>query len=541
MIPFNIFSKTQFFVFLCSLILIPVVKAQTPLVIQFDGLHQKMLPTKVAVCSDGGYILAQISDNNFNSTPYLIKTDSVGGIEWSRHFLALPGVSNFNKITRNVIQLPDSGFLYVGTILDPMFGTYEGSSFHRLDRFGNIISAKGPIPGGAFTTGYGIQPCFYDNESNSAMGFSHYYEYNGTNGTCCDKYFIWKLDTNLNPVMVNEIIEPPNTQLDLGVMQKIILNGTFAGYVTGSKNGARVMMFDTTNNLLWSKVYGYGRINKIIQDDSSLVILGVNESNNVLLNAYIHRIDLNGITLSIHELLAADKIWPVDIIRKDSVYLIAALATPRIPIWSGYLNPRGLMISIDITGNILQSFCSSDSLFTFAGLDTLRKDFLFARGYDPSVTSGFQILRLSLDSTACGFIPYNIITTSPTITTNTIIRNTAFDSLAMAQATQLYYDSVITSTLVCGFTSLNEYTLPGQWLDVYPSPTKEVLNIGIESYRSKSDVIIVYDISGREVYKKTLDVDENHLKIMVTDWHIGIYFVRYLNGEDGITRKFIKN
>jgi hypothetical protein len=69
----------------------------------------------------------------------------MGGIEWYRHFLAIPGVSSFDKISRNVIPLPDSGFLYAGSTLDFMFGTYEGSTFHRLDRFGNIISAKGPI------------------------------------------------------------------------------------------------------------------------------------------------------------------------------------------------------------------------------------------------------------------------------------------------------------------------------------------------------------------------------------------------------------
>jgi hypothetical protein len=219
-ISFNIFSKAQFFVFLFNLIVINTVKAQSPLVIQFDGPHQNMLPTKVSVCSDGGYILAQISDNNVNTTPYLIKTDSVGGIEWNRHFLAIPGVSMYSKITRNVIQLPDSGFLYAGTILDPMFGTFESSTFHRLDRFGNVISAKGPVPGGAFTTGYGIFPSFYNNSSNTMMGFSHYYIYDGFSGPCCDKYFIWELDTNLNPIMVNEIIEPLNTPFHFGTMQK---------------------------------------------------------------------------------------------------------------------------------------------------------------------------------------------------------------------------------------------------------------------------------------------------------------------------------
>jgi hypothetical protein len=318
-------------------------------------------------------------------------------------------------------------------------------------------------------------------------------------------------------------------------------NGTFAGYVTGSKYGARVMMFDTTNNLLWSKLYGYGRINKIIQDDSTLVILGANDINNNLLNAYIHRIDLNGNTLSFHELVASDKIWPVDIIRKDSVYLVAAMATPRIPISTGYLNPRGLIISTDLTGNVLQSYCSSDSLFTFAGFDTLRKDFLFARAYDPGVNSGFQILRLSLDSTACGFLPYSITTTSPIITTNAVMRITAFDSLPMAQSQQLYYDTLITSSLVCGIISMIGFTSLSQQLDVYPNPVKEFLNIVIESNQSKSNVIIIYDINSREVYKKTLGFNENFLKIPVTDWNMGIYFVLYLNGEHGFGKKIVKS
>jgi hypothetical protein len=540
---FDTFLKAKCFVFFFSLLVICVTKAQTPIVIQFDGQYPKMLPTKVAVCSDGGYILAQTTENlssYTSSTPYLIKIDSMGGIEWYRHFLAIPGVSSFDKISRNVIPLPDSGFLYAGSILDFMFGTYEGSTFHRLDRFGNIISAKGPIFNWFFI-GYGIMPCFVKDSSNTVMGFSHYYEYNGTNGPCCHKNFIWELDTNLNPVMVKEImIQPSNSYFRIRTMQKIILNGTFSGYVAGSNYGSHVMMFDKNNNLLWSKFYGPGQINKIFQDDSTLVIIGVHSYNNMI-NAYIHRIDLNGNTLSFNELVASNIIFPVDIIRKDSTYLVAALSTPQIPLSSGYLNPRGLMISTDLTGNVIQAYCSSDSLFTFAGFDTLRKNFLFARGYDANVNTGFQILRLSFDSTACGFLPYNVTSTSSTITATTITINTAFNSLTMGQSQQLFFDTLITSSLVCGLTSLTELDFSIQKLEVYPNPANEFLDIKIEPIRSKSKVIIIYDSIGKIVFRKTLEDHENHLRISITDWHVGIYFIRYLNGEYGVSKKIIKN
>ena len=94
--------------------------------------------TGVVNSVDTGFVVSG-TINNTEENGMLIKTDSVGNIQWSRSYR---GADPQDLICFNAIQgTPDSGYLVVGTLTNPISGTGIEGIIAKLDSLGNPVWA----------------------------------------------------------------------------------------------------------------------------------------------------------------------------------------------------------------------------------------------------------------------------------------------------------------------------------------------------------------------------------------------------------------
>lgn len=80
-------------------------------------------------------------------------------------------------------------------------------------------------------------------------------------------------------------------------------------------------------------------------------------------------------------------------------------------------------------------------------------------------------------------------------------------------------------------------TRGGQNFQIYPNPVTNLFKIEQNNHRINGQLSI-FDISGRLI--KTFAVDPNTKHFDISDFESGIYFIRYFNGTESVTRKIIK-
>lgn len=85
--------------------------------------------------SDGGYVICgEMLSSNWSG--YVLKIDSTGNELWQELYM-----STFRKTYKSILQLPDSGFMLVGTILNSVLDT-QYALITRLDEIGHVLWDK---------------------------------------------------------------------------------------------------------------------------------------------------------------------------------------------------------------------------------------------------------------------------------------------------------------------------------------------------------------------------------------------------------------
>ncbi|HEV7232417.1 MAG TPA: CHRD domain-containing protein, partial [Bacteroidia bacterium] len=91
-------------------------------------------------------------------------------------------------------------------------------------------------------------------------------------------------------------------------------------------------------------------------------------------------------------------------------------------------------------------------------------------------------------------------------------------------------------------TGIEEKALPASF-EVYPNPSNGIVNIRIESVSGLPVQVVMYDMTGKEVYAQNnkLGSGSNVLSLNMTDFVNGIYFIRIQSDKQVLTQKIIKN
>lgn len=83
--------------------------------------------------------------------------------------------------------------------------------------------------------------------------------------------------------------------------------------------------------------------------------------------------------------------------------------------------------------------------------------------------------------------------------------------------------------------------LPNVSVLVFPNPSKDSLNITLNGLQEKEVLLTVYDLTGKEIFKKTFENVSDRFEESVTtkDWSQGVYFLKVGNGNHTITKKIV--
>lgn len=521
----------------CLVLLYQNASAQQNFRIRYDNSLNNIAPNKVIVGNDGGYAMFQGTDNiaftNWHS--YLMKTDSSGTFQW---FKQLPfGSPQVTSVGIDVLPTADSGFIYAGAVLDYMFDTYPQSVLHRMDSQGNILNSKATFWGNFANKGNAVYPRLSHFNSDEHFAFSHVFFYDGFSGPCCDQLYLLKFNSSLNLNSVTRLVEPGATWNRYNAMEKIITNDTITGYVLGTRSGARVTMIDTSANILWTRIFMYSAITKIMQDDSSIVLLGNDYSNGSTDTSYLHKIDFNGNTVYVKAITSGERTRLTNITKKDSTYLLSGFSVPFGSI--SYTNWHGLMVQTDLNGEILQSFRSPDSLYTSAGLDTMRKAFLFTRYPDPVSTTGFLFERIYIDNPACSFDPYLVISTDTLIADTAISRFSVTDTLNFLNANSVSVNNSMSVNYECGLTALPSWSDSKDSFTIFPNPAEGNLNVYFDQVSSDDFMVVIHDMTGRQLVAVQVFRLQKHISIPVATFSPGLYTLNAFREGYRQSKKFM--
>lgn len=79
-------------------------------------------------------------------------------------------------------------------------------------------------------------------------------------------------------------------------------------------------------------------------------------------------------------------------------------------------------------------------------------------------------------------------------------------------------------------------------LFVSPNPAKDVLQVQTGNSNAGNAVLIISDASGRQVVRKTIELQQgnNSIPVNISMLGRGTYFVRIVNGKESFTKQFIK-
>jgi len=90
----------------------------------------------VQKATDNGLILGGNSDSNGTTNSIIIKTDSLGEVEWQKKYTA-----KYNEILFSLRNLAGRGYVFCGTT-DSVFNDYERGFVRIIDFNGNVLSQK---------------------------------------------------------------------------------------------------------------------------------------------------------------------------------------------------------------------------------------------------------------------------------------------------------------------------------------------------------------------------------------------------------------
>lgn len=414
---------TRLILIILSVIAMDAKLCAQSFIMRYD-LDQNSIPNFVAAAPDGGYVISQNLDysspgNVYIEIPYVLKTDSLGVPQWYNQYPINPATTT--KGSRKIIPLTGGDFVFFPLQRDDMFDTYDQSMLYKLDSMGTPFAAKKSNWGPFATSGFSINPKKINYNTNIITSLVRTYSYNGTNGPCCYNFYLLQSDDNLNFTTTIKIDDPTTNYQTFSSVEEIYTNNNLTGFLVGSEISqmARIMSMDTAGVIQWYKGYDYTHIVKIIQDGNSFLILGKNSVNNVFFDSYLHKVDLAGNTIFFKVITAADPIILTDIVRKDSTYLISGLSR----LITNPFTYSGIILKTDLAGNVMQAYKSSDSLYTYAGIDQFGMDFMFLKKTSSQSTSSFAFERIQLDDMGCGYNPYAVFSTD-TLVTDTLLSAT---------------------------------------------------------------------------------------------------------------------
>ncbi len=76
-------------------------------------------------------------------------------------------------------------------------------------------------------------------------------------------------------------------------------------------------------------------------------------------------------------------------------------------------------------------------------------------------------------------------------------------------------------------------------LKIYPNPSQGILNITFESLEEEIKSLEIFSVQGRKIIERNLDTKKANIQMDLSEWHPGIYFVRFSTKGQVYTHKLL--
>jgi len=136
--------------------------------------------------------------------------------------------------------------------------------------------------------------------------------------------------------------------------------------------------------------------------------------------------------------------------------------------------------------------------------------------------------------------PYNFSLSSVSVTPGTYVLATQHKLLAASTYTYTgdsYHPNPVIVTFGYGLAGVNSTSLIAEKITVYPNPSNDVINIGMDGVDVSR--ITITDIQGRQLQELIPGAGQSSITVSVNNYASGIYFVNLFSGEEVVTKKIV--
>lgn len=473
--------------------------------------------------SDGGYIITA-ETNSYSSggdAVYLVKTDSLGIMQWTKTFGGLASFDYGNMVQQTI----DGGYIITGMTFS--FGSGNGDVYVvKTDANGNQLWSK-TYGGIDLEEGYSIRQTV--DTGYIIAGFTQSYGHGES-----DAYLI-KTDTAGN-VMWSQTYGGVNSEGYQGT-GNISVHQTFdGGYILTAYTNSFTFYYDLymvrinpTGGVIWSRTYGgtadeYGYANGVGQTgDGGFIMTGLTRSfGSGQADVYLVKVNANG-----------NLLWSKTYggVGEDYGYSVQQVSTGGYII-TGTTHSFGAsyqvyLIRTDMTGNLLWSktyggiyddrgYCveeASDGGFIIAG---------YTSSYGSGSSDIYLIKTDANGNSGCNeTTPVTLVTTPATVVT---LQTTLIDSGCVVTVPATLQGIGGIETVVCiGTTGIDAQTLQPNSISIFPNPTNGIFTIDV---KAEISAIEIYNLLGEKVAAKSVNTDK--VKLDLSDQPGGVYFIRCL-------------
>jgi hypothetical protein len=489
-----------------------------------DSVYQ--VSNNVIKTFDGGYLLTGVTSPVGINNPdvYVVKTDSVGILEWAY------SLGNMHDDEgRSSIQLADSSYIIIGPTVQVFLINADIYLIH-LDKNGTRISDY------VFGTNYD-----YDMPSSITSTSDNGFLIGGMTdagpGTATDCYVI-KFDQNLNLEFANAYGDSGSQGVS-DLIQTSDNNFVFVGNTSAFGSAVSKILICKINpfgDLIWSKTY---ELNSLIlssaiveMNNKDLAVSGrVNDIGAGESDLFLLKVDSAGNFLRCKTIGSTGGEFSSDLVKLPDNNLVLVGNS------SGFGSPGGFIAQTDSDGYIINAaiFPSAFSLTSaVSGLDGN----IAISGCTNTFGSGANDMILISSDDSVHFC--NSLSVIP-FTMRIILLEDSVTFLSAPAGQIMNSGTVIDSfgieNIICTGTAIDEINKNENQVSIYPVPSDGNFIIKFSDRITKGEIMIC-NVVGENIFEVSI-YNESEKEINVENITQGIYFVKVIDGKNIYSKKLI--
>ncbi|CAN5447107.1 hypothetical protein BH11BAC1_BH11BAC1_03350 [soil metagenome] len=525
-------KKNQVSLFIFLLFIEPAIAQNFQTVV--GGVNEEY-SNSIIHAFDGGYIMTGTT-LSYGGMPgitediYVVKTDSLGTVEWTRSF----GNAD-NDEALWIEPYLDKTYLICGTTFSSG-GTIASMFVMRLDLYGTILSLQQ-------FSGFGREEANCIRATND----KGYVVAGQTSDGLNDRFCVVKCDS-LGTIQWSKAFSGPDQQDAFYVTQTSDSGYLVAGTSRYINNwySLYLVKLDSSGNFMWSKMYNTDPykskcfVSRVLQTQDGGYIL--NGSSNALgqplTDVMLLKLDSAGNILWQKVYEGNDSEFGNDIYEDGNTGFIICGQTASTSA-SGYYD--AMLMKTDLNGNLLwtKAYGVNDSDEVFNSMLHTPDDKIVLTGYSYINSAGESDVYLfetskEIDSMECNIKFPNFLVDTISLIAMTV--NYSVPCTITQSNLSFGVDSGFNESLICSqVLGVSENNLQGDF-DIYPNPSNGILNV-YQHAMNENYKLEIYNAPGEKFYSGDIHFGNNNIDL--NNFPGGVYLLVISSGSETIFRKLV--